>query len=421
MGEQATALAKEVGYDSAGTVEFLVDSKRNFYFLEMNTRLQVEHPISECITGIDIVHQMIRAGKGHPLVHKQSDIGIKGWAIECRVYAEDPYKAFGMPSIGRLTGYAEPQTPNVRCDSGIQEGSEISIYYDPMICKLITYGPSRNEALADMRVALDNYVIRGVTHNIPLLNDIIREERFIKGDISTKYLQETYPDGFKGRQISGGEERHLACLAAVIKAKEDLRNRTVTEQLTTTRAGREWRFTVSPGTYHTCSAEARHDILVQLVDGAFRVSVNGKELGAPIADDFTLTDKIIALQAFAGSERKEHVQMLGHDMFGNVTLQYQGTKFGFQVLSESANRSYQFMKPPKVIDYSSMIIAPMPGMVKSVAVKVGDRVGEGQELCVLEAMKMQNSITAAKGAVVKAVNFKAGNTVSENDVIIELE
>nr|XP_008539775.1 PREDICTED: propionyl-CoA carboxylase alpha chain, mitochondrial isoform X2 [Equus przewalskii] len=198
MGEQAVALAKAVKYSSAGTVEFLVDSKKNFYFLEMNTRLQVEHPVTECITGLDLVQEMIRVAKGYPLRHKQADIPINGWAVECRVYAEDPYKSFGLPSIGRLSQYQEPiHLPGVRVDSGIQPGSDISIYYDPMISKLITYGSDRTEALKRMEDALDNYVIRGVTHNIALLREVIINSRFIKGDINTKFLSDVYPDGFK--------------------------------------------------------------------------------------------------------------------------------------------------------------------------------------------------------------------------------
>uniref|UniRef100_A0A3Q2CSH5 Propionyl-CoA carboxylase subunit alpha n=1 Tax=Cyprinodon variegatus TaxID=28743 RepID=A0A3Q2CSH5_CYPVA len=202
MGEQAVQLAKAVKYSSAGTVEFLVDSKKNFYFLEMNTRLQVEHPITECITGLDLVEQMIRVAKGYRLQHRQEDIPINGWAIESRVYAEDPYKSFGLPSIGRLSQYQEPlNLNNVRVDSGIEEGSDISIYYDPMISKLVTYGSTRAEALARMEDALDSYVIRGVTHNIPLLREIITHPRFVSGDITTNFLPEVYPDGFKGHQL----------------------------------------------------------------------------------------------------------------------------------------------------------------------------------------------------------------------------
>uniref|UniRef100_G1P5F7 Propionyl-CoA carboxylase subunit alpha n=1 Tax=Myotis lucifugus TaxID=59463 RepID=G1P5F7_MYOLU len=224
MGEQAVALAKAVKYSSAGTVEFLVDSKKNFYFLEMNTRLQVEHPVTECITGLDLVQEMIRVAKGYPLRHKQADIPINGWAVECRVYAEDPYKSFGLPSIGRLSQYQEPiHLPGVRVDSGIQPGSDISIYYDPMISKLITYGSDRTEALKRMEDALDNYVIRGVIHNIALLREVIINSRFIKGDINTKFLSDVYPDGFKGHKLTESERNQLLAIASSLFVASQLR------------------------------------------------------------------------------------------------------------------------------------------------------------------------------------------------------
>lgn len=251
MGDQAIALAKAVGYSSAGTVEFLVDSQKNFYFLEMNTRLQVEHPITECITGIDIVHQMIRSAKGHELLYKQSDIPVDGWAVECRVYAEDPYKNFGMPSIGRLSKYIEPShIPYVRCDSGIQEGSEISIYYDPMICKLVTYGDTRTEALDTMVTALDSYVIKGVTHNIPLLRDIITESTFVSGNITTKYLQMIFPEGFTGKVLDELERHELTALAACIYVKEQLVARKFVNQTRIPMAKNlptEWSLSISVG------------------------------------------------------------------------------------------------------------------------------------------------------------------------------
>ncbi|KAH0517269.1 Propionyl-CoA carboxylase alpha chain, mitochondrial, partial [Microtus ochrogaster] len=257
MGEQAVALAKAVQYSSAGTVEFLVDSQKNFYFLEMNTRLQdgtssgvapvhamqcherlfphsagvgcvelVEHPVTECITGLDLVQEMIRVAKGYPLRHKQADIPLSGWAVECRVYAEDPYKSFGLPSIGRLSQYQEPiHLPGVRVDSGIQPGSDISIYYDPMISKLITYGSDRAEALKRMEDALDNYVIRGVTHNIPLLREVIVNTRFVKGDISTKFLSDVYPDGFKGHILTQNERNQLLAIASSLFVASQLRAR----------------------------------------------------------------------------------------------------------------------------------------------------------------------------------------------------
>lgn len=235
MGEQAVSLAKRVGYYSAGTCEFLVDPKRNFYFLEMNTRLQVEHPITEYITGLDLVEQMIRVAAGQRLSFGQPDVKLNGWAFESRVYAEDPEKY--LPSIGikytitdytgKLTKYVEPTgTGDVRCDSGILEGSEISIYYDPLICKLCTYGPTRDAARLRMAKALDEYVIKGVTHNIPLLRDVIAHPRFASGKISTGFLPEEYPSGFKGHSLTKETRMQLLAVAAYVHARKDLRNRT---------------------------------------------------------------------------------------------------------------------------------------------------------------------------------------------------
>uniref|UniRef100_A0A669ESC7 Propionyl-CoA carboxylase alpha chain, mitochondrial n=1 Tax=Oreochromis niloticus TaxID=8128 RepID=A0A669ESC7_ORENI len=342
MGEQAVQLAKAVQYSSAGTVEFLVDSKKNFYFLEMNTRLQVEHPITECITGLDLVEQMIRVAKGYQLQHTQDDIPINGWAIECRVYAEDPYKSFGLPSIGRLSQYQEPlDLDKVRVDSGIQEGSDISIYYDPMISKLITYGATRAEALGRMEDALDNYVIRGVTHNIPLLREIITHPRFVSGHISTNFLPEVYPDGFKGHQLEADAKRELLASAAVLYIAAELRSAKV-----------------------------------------------------------------------LGTQR---------DAAGVIVLQYLGTLFKVRVLSKLAAELNSYMPEKVSEDTSSILRSPMPGTVVAVSVKPGDTVAEGQEICVIEAMKMQNSLTAVKQAKVKSVHCKPGETVGEGDLLVELE
>ncbi|CAL8073887.1 unnamed protein product [Calicophoron daubneyi] len=437
MGTQAVALALEVGYDSAGTVEFLVDSKKNFYFLEMNTRLQVEHPITECVTGVDIVHQMLRVGKGHKLLYKQSDIPINGWSLECRVYAEDPYKAFGLPSVGRLYSYVEPTSiPKVRCDSGIQEGSEISIYYDPLICKLVTYGPDRQSALNTMGKALDSYVIRGVTHNIPLLRDIITEKRFVSGNISTKYLMETYPDGFKGTTLTPAEYNDLLAVSTAIHVKDALRDQKWSSR-------KEWTYIASLHPSVLASAPEGHAFTrcrVSRIDKGFRVKLSNwippekiskgvpkhseenhaekNEAVVDVADNFLLSDQVL----HHISDGKEIIlQLLDHGV-DTVKLQYLGTAFPVVVQHEDAawlNAAY--MPEPKIVDYGRMCIAPMPGLVKSVAVKVGDKVSTGQELCVLEAMKMQNSLSAGKSGIVKKVNFKAGETVGDGDVIVELE
>jgi propionyl-CoA carboxylase alpha chain len=412
MGDQAVSLAKSVEYTSAGTVEFLVDSNRKFYFLEMNTRLQVEHPITECITGIDIVHQMIRSAKGHKLMYKQSDVPIDGWSLECRVYAEDPYKAFGLPSIGRLSRYIEPtHIPNVRCDSGITEGSDISMYYDPMICKLVTYGPSRDDALSTMCKALDSYVIRGVTHNVPLLRDVITEKRLVSGNISTKYLPETYPDGFKGKTLSADQECNLTAIAACVHAKEDLRNMSFMNEdgkLVELAKPTKWQLqaTVGPEVL-TIKVTKKGEI--------FEVLINDKIFN--ILDNFTLASPVINAQI---NGQLEIFQLISRHV-GNIKLQYLGTQFAVQILSKRLADHWRYMIQKPKADLSTMVIAPMPGMVKSVAVKVGDDVSDGQEVCVLEAMKMQNSLTASKQGKVKKVNVKEGQTVSADDILIEFE
>ncbi|KAG5262254.1 hypothetical protein AALO_G00293890 [Alosa alosa] len=409
MGEQAVALAKAVKYSSAGTVEFLVDSKKNFYFLEMNTRLQVEHPITECITGVDLVQQMIRVAKGYPLKHKQEDIPINGWAIESRVYAEDPYKSFGLPSIGRLSQYQEPvNLPNVRVDSGIQEGSDISIYYDPMISKLVTYGKTREEALKKMEDALDNYVIRGVTHNIPLLREIIVHPRFISGDISTAFLPDVYPEGFKGHLLTASERRELLATAAALFVAAQIRSQKFLGHLrvsNTQQERRSWELCVELD-------KAPHMLGVS----RFGVEVDGKKV--EVCGDWNLASVLLNVTV-NGTHRT--LQCLSRSAAGDISLQYLGTTFKLRVLSKLAATLSKHMPEKVPEDTSSILRSPMPGTVVAVSVKPGDTVAEGQEICVIEAMKMQNSMTAAKTAKVKSVHCKAGETVGEGDLLVELE
>ncbi|XP_022288270.2 propionyl-CoA carboxylase alpha chain, mitochondrial-like [Crassostrea virginica] len=413
MGEQATALAKQVQYSSAGTVEFLVDSQKNFYFLEMNTRLQVEHPITECITGIDIVHQMIRSAKGHKLLYSQSDIPIDGWAFECRVYAEDPYKSFGMPSIGRLQKYIEPShIDQVRCDSGIREGSEISVYYDPMICKLVTYGNTRQEALDVMVKALDSYVIKGVTHNIPLLRDIVTEERFVAGDISTKYLPTVYPDGFKGRVLSAAESIELAAMAAVMYIKDKIVSTSFKNQTRiplSLNLPRSWSLNVSLN-------EENFPLEVNLAGNEVTIESEDKKMEIPF--DIDTSSPLINMKINGVNKL---FQLSNRKGAGLYNLRFFGTVYELRVLEEFASQMSKLMPVKQEVDMSSLIMAPMPGVLKSVAVKPGDMVAEGQEVCVLEAMKMQNSMTSSRVAKVKKVNFQQGQTVDEGDVIVEFE
>ncbi|XP_010602906.1 propionyl-CoA carboxylase alpha chain, mitochondrial isoform X2 [Fukomys damarensis] len=317
MGEQAVALAKAVKYSSAGTVEFLVDSKKNFYFLEMNTRLQVEHPVTECITGLDLVQEMIRVAKGYPLRHKQADIPINGWAVECRVYAEDPYKSFGLPSVGRLSQYQEPiHLPGVRVDSGIQPGSDISIYYDPMISKLITYGSDRTEALKRMEAALDNYVIRGVTHNIALLREVIINSRFVKGDFSTKFLSDVYPDGFKGHTLTESEKNQLLAIASSLFVASQLQAQhfqgysrvpVVKPDLA------KWELSIK-----LCDEE--YSVLTSHSGSTFSVEVDGSKLN--VTSTWNLALPLLSVNV-DGTQRT--VQCLSREAGGNMSIQFLGT------------------------------------------------------------------------------------------------
>ncbi|XP_004704336.1 propionyl-CoA carboxylase alpha chain, mitochondrial [Echinops telfairi] len=413
MGEQAVALAKAVKYSSAGTVEFLVDAKKNFYFLEMNTRLQVEHPVTECITGLDLVQEMIRVAKGYPLRHKQADIPINGWAVECRVYAEDPYKSFGLPSIGRLSQYQEPiHLPGVRVDSGIQPGSDISIYYDPMISKLITYGSDRTEALQRMEDALDNYVIRGVTHNISLLREVIIHSRFIQGDINTKFLSEVYPDGFKGHRLTEKERHQLLAIASSLFVASELRAQRFEEhtRMPVIKPQRtKWELSIKLD-------NEIHIVTASNSGSTFSVEVDGSKLNVTSA--WNLASPLLSVSV-DGTQRT--IQCLSREAGGNMNIQFLGTVYKMHILSKLAAELSRFMLEKVTEDTSSVLRSPMPGVVVAVSVKAGDTVVEGQEICVIEAMKMQNSMAAGKTGKVRSVQCKPGDTVGEGDLLVELE
>ncbi|XP_069323712.1 propionyl-CoA carboxylase alpha chain, mitochondrial isoform X7 [Eulemur rufifrons] len=365
MGEQAVALAKAVNYSSAGTVEFLVDSKKNFYFLEMNTRLQ------------------------------------------------DPYKSFGLPSIGRLSQYQEPlHLPGVRVDSGIQPGSDISIYYDPMISKLITYGSDRTEALKRMEDALDNYVIRGVTHNIALLREVIINSRFVKGDISTKFLSDEYPDGFKGHTLTKSERNELLAIASSLFVASQLRAQRFQEQSRVPIIKPDmanWELSIK---LH----DEVHTAVASNSGSTFSVEVDGSKLD--VTSTWNLALPLLSVNV-DGTQRT--VQCLSRDAGGNMSIQFLGTVYNVRVLTKLAAELNEFMLEKVAEDTSSILRSPMPGVVVAVSVKPGDVVAEGQEICVIEAMKMQNSMTAGKTGKVKSVHCKAGDTVGEGDLLVELE
>ena len=350
MGKQAVDLAKNVGYDSAGTVEFLVDKHKNFYFLEMNTRLQVEHPITEYITGIDLVHQMVRIAKGHPLKHAQKDVQIRGWAVESRVYAENPYKNFGLPSVGRLTRYQEPlHIPNVRCDSGVQEGSEISIYYDPMICKLITYGQTRDQALDTMKSALDNYVIRGMihlfvnnrlfpfnndallylglTHNIPLLRDIITEPNFVEGKLNTNYLPSVYVDGFKGRQLTKESAHSLVAIASAMFLRYHARSKSFSNT-SSSELSNSFK-SISTDLIVDLSQNQNENIEEMILTN---VTQDGNQYKIKVNDFQVQLPNNISLAAmtldFNINGQTKTVQLISLDGDGRIQLQFEGTIVG---------------------------------------------------------------------------------------------
>ncbi|KAJ2704997.1 hypothetical protein FB645_002783 [Coemansia sp. IMI 203386] len=430
MGEQAVALARNVGYNSAGTVEFLVDKHRNFYFLEMNTRLQVEHPITEYITGFDLVEEMIRSAAGLPLTTvSQDDVRIDGWAIESRVYAEDPEKY--LPSIGTLSKYQEPkswkQANDVRCDSGITEGSEISMYYDPMICKLSTHGSTRDQAIATMEHALDRYLIKGVTHNIPLLRDVISNQDFAAGRITTGFLAEHYPGGFKGHRLTKDSAFQLAATSGALQFIRQAR-----ETNDTSKTSEKYVLLIpqlaDDGTVTKLEANVSLELIGSnnpAVDlngsNRFRVTVSG---GSQTLDLGSRTEEI-SLQwtmdhPFVETSFGTTLQYLDPLALG-FRVQFMGTKFDIDVLSPKQRDLMQYMKEKEKLDTSKLVLSPMPGTIVSVAVKQGDVVAEGAEVAVVEAMKMQNVLRAPRAGTIKTVHVKPGSTVSGEDILIELE
>ncbi|KAJ3106439.1 hypothetical protein HK100_003732 [Physocladia obscura] len=442
MGEQAVSLAKNVGYFSAGTCEFLVDPQRNFYFLEMNTRLQVygmlsllsnfnlimpqqilsqnsEHPITEYITNMDLVELMIRVAANQKLFFNQSEIAKpKGWAFESRVYAEDPEKY--LPSIGRLTKYIEPLAitasgHDVRCDTGIVEGSEISIYYDPMICKLCTYGDTREIARQRMESALDRYVIKGVTHNIPLLRDVVSHPRFAAGKISTKFLGQEYPDGFKGAKLDVERKKvQLFAMSAVVHAIKDLNTRSWVKgagSLQIPEHQTKWELNVSLKK----TGESERVFVLAEKDGSWKVSVGGQTVSANVnwVVNTPLCDGVIDGENVV-------VQFLDPLPTG-YRLQYLGTKFDVTIQSLRQHELSKYMKEKPRIDLTSVILSPMPGTVVSIAVREGDIVAQGAEMGVVEAMKMQNVIRAPRAGKVKKVLVKSGQSVAGDEIMVELE
>ena len=407
MGEQAVALAKAVDYESAGTVEFIVDAKKNFYFLEMNTRLQVEHPVTELTTGVDLVEMMIRVAAGESLPMSQRDVSIDGWSIESRVYAEDPSRKF-LPSTGRLIYFRPPQeSDGVRVDTGVYEGGEVSMYYDPMIAKLITHAKTREQAIEKMRVALDQFVIRGVTSNMPFLSALMNHEGFRAGKMSTNTIGEEFPDGYDSSTAELTDlDTMIGVVASVARRYRD-RAATIHGQLR--GHGR-----VVPAEWVIVIDGVQHPVSVVPVDGGHDVSGNGVLLEVR-------TDWQFGQHLFSGTinGRPVYVQMGRH---GQVyRLSFDGVSRGVRVIKPREAELMQYLPEREPPDTSKQVMAPMPGLLLSLSVSEGDVVKAGQELAVLEAMKMENTLRAERNGTISKVLAEIGDSLEVDAVIMELE
>jgi len=421
MGEQAVSLAKAVNYRSAGTVEFIVDKDRNFYFLEMNTRLQVEHPVTELITGIDLVEQMIRVAAGEKLSIKQEDVKLNGWAIESRIYAEDPYRGF-LPSTGRLVRYQPPEEMTsstgvtVRNDTGVYEGGEISLFYDPMIAKLCTHAATREEAIEAMSVALDTFHIEGIRHNIPFLGAIMEHERFRSGKITTGFIAEEYPDGFDGVPISKERADKLVMVAAFMNEIHALRATEITGQLPNRPRflPEEWVVALDDDHAISIRTEPEEDYLsVVLLDD------NHKEISThTVASEWRPGDVV-----FEGTIDGDAITVLVERAKGlqGYNLHYRGSTMNAAVRTRNAHALMVYMPEKVEADTSQFLLCPMPGLVVSINVEVGDEVKVGQTLAVVEAMKMENILRAERDGVIANVEAAAGDSLQVDAVIIEFE
>ena len=418
MGEQAVALAKAVGYQSAGTVEFVVGSDQGFYFLEMNTRLQVEHPVTESITGLDLVEQMIRIAAGERLAFGQAEVRRKGWAIECRINAEDPFRNF-LPSIGRLVKFrppaqtlqaAEPapSAGGVRVDTGVAEGGEIPMFYDSMIAKLIVHGDDRDDAIRRMRAALDAFVIRGVSSNIPFQAALLAHPRFVSGDFNTGFIAEEYPKGFSTAQLPHDDPHFAIALAAAVHREELARSVQVNG---TRRAIREDFVVVVHGEE---GARTGYPVRVRDADGCLAVEVAGRAHSIRIRGQL----RDIALEGESdGVPFCAQVERAGPDL----RVAHHGLAVLARVLTPRGAELYELMphKPPP--DMSRFLLSPMPGLLVDVLVQPGQKVLAGEKLAVIEAMKMENAILASQDGVVARVAANKGESLAVDQVILEFE
>ena len=403
MGEQSCALARAVNYQSAGTVEFIADADMNFYFLEMNTRLQVEHPVTELVTGQDLVELMIRVASGEKLMLTQNDVTLSGWAIEARVYAEDPLRNF-LPSTGRLVKYSEPKGNGIRVDSGVYEGGEISIFYDPMIAKLITYGDDRSQSITRMVDALDNYYIRGVNHNISFLNALMVHPRFVDGDLTTNFIADEFPDGFHADLVVQNDPEIAVVVAASVHQLDCERAGLLSDQLEghEVEPSNEWIVII---------ADQRRSVRVRLTDTGYLVELDGQDYC--IFTEWRLGDPL-----FKAVINDVNVSVQIEPVASGYRLFYRGTEINTRVISPRAAdlTKYMLCKPPQ--DMSKFLLSPMPGLLVNLSVNEGQEVKEGEELAVVEAMKMENSLRATQDGIVGNVQAQQGDSLAVDQIIL---
>ena len=411
MGTQSVALAQAVDYSSAGTVEFIVDGDRNFYFLEMNTRLQVEHPVTELITGVDLVEQMIRVAYGETLPFAQDDLKINGWAMESRLYAEDPYRGF-LPSIGRLSRYRPPaeeatSTRAVRNDTGVFEGGEISMYYDPMIAKLCTWAPNRAAAIEEMRHALDAFEVEGIGHNLPFLAAVYDHEKFISGTMTTAFIEEEFPNGFRGVMLPDVDLIRISAAAAAMHRVAEIRRTRISGRMDNheRHVGADWNVALQGQSFDTVIVADK--LGADVILAGQRIRVEG---------DWTPGD-MLARMTVSGTPLVIKIGKIP----GGFRVRYRGADLKVHVRTPRQAELAALMPEKLPPDTSKLLLCPMPGLIVKVDVAVGDEVQDGQALCTVEAMKMENILRAEKKGIVSKVNAAAGDSLAVDDIILEFE
>jgi propionyl-CoA carboxylase alpha chain len=420
MGEQAVALARAVNYQSAGTVEFVVGKDKSFYFLEMNTRLQVEHPVTESITGLDLVEQMIRVAAGEKLAFKQEDVKLDGWSIECRINADDPFRNF-LPSTGRLVKYRPPESENgVRVDTGVYEGGEIPMYYDSMIAKLIVHGKDRAEAIEKMRTALNDFVIRGIHSNIPFQSALLQHPRFVSGDFTTGFIAEEYPEGFKKDSVQPADPKRLAALAAFMRYRYLEHIKMIDGQL----AGHEMiiakKFVVVTGKKTGSMADPIEvSIRVELKDGIYSVYIDETDGVSRYDIVSNWRPGQICLNATINGTHKVTAQVERRGV--RYILVLDGAHYECMVLSPLGAELQRRMPVKLAPDTSKLVMSPMPGLLTKIAVKTGDTVTAGQRLASIEAMKMENTLSAMQDGVVAEICAAEGDSLAVDQLIIRFE